>query len=115
MCIRDSCWNCGSIWDNRKTSLVASFMPNNFKVYDMSGNVWQWVQDAYSADYTKPPRNGEATAGDARSDRVVRGGSWRSIAWAIRPGYRDNVNFDGHYYDTGFRIARKLEKDEKLD
>ena len=42
-----NCTGCGSQWDAQQTSPVGSFKPNAFGLYDMAGNVWQWVQDCY--------------------------------------------------------------------
>jgi formylglycine-generating enzyme required for sulfatase activity len=40
-----NCDGCGSQWDNEQTAPVGSFAPNSFGLYDMVGNVWQWVED----------------------------------------------------------------------
>ena len=47
-----------SKWDNQQTSPVGSFKPNAFGLYDMAGNVWQWVQDCYHANYIGAPDDG---------------------------------------------------------
>jgi len=73
-----NCNGCGSKWDNLQTSPVGSFPANQFGLYDMAGNVWQWVQDCYHDDYNGAPTDGSSwTSGDCIR-RVIRGGSWYS-------------------------------------
>jgi formylglycine-generating enzyme required for sulfatase activity len=102
-----NCYGCGSEWDNRETSPVGSFKPNAFGLYDMAGNVWQWVQDCYHENYNGAPTDGTAwTAGDCK-DRVIRGGSWSDIPWRLRLANR----FWGPRvpnYLVGFRVGRSL-------
>ena len=66
-----NCDGCGSRWDNKQTAPVGSFKANRFGLYDMQGNIWQWVEDAYSADAMP-----SAGSGDSISSRVLRGGAW---------------------------------------
>ena len=74
-----NCDGCGSQWDAKQTSPVGSFAANQFGLYDMAGNVLQWVQDCYHGNYDGAPTDGSAwTSGDC-SNRVVRGGSWVSV------------------------------------
>jgi formylglycine-generating enzyme required for sulfatase activity len=103
-----NCNNCGSEWDNRQTSPVGSFKPNAFGLYDMAGNVWQWVQDCYHGDYEEAPTDGSAwTSGDC-SNRVVRGGSWNYSPQLLRSANRIRSATDGRNNSLGFRVGRTL-------
>jgi len=103
-----NCHSCGSRWDNLQTSPVGSFKPNGFGLYDMAGNVWQWVQDCYNADYNGAPTDGSAwTTGDCEK-RVVRGGSWGYFPVDPRSAYRYGQFTADRNYNTGFRVGRTL-------
>jgi formylglycine-generating enzyme required for sulfatase activity len=103
-----NCNGCGSKWDGRETSPVGSFKPNAFGLYDMAGNVWQWVQDCHHDNYNGAPTDGSARTTDDCASRVLRGGSWyinpRSLRFAIR--YRFTADY--RINSLGFRVARTL-------
>ena len=103
-----NCDGCGSQWDNEQTAPVGSFAPNSFGLYDMVGNVWQWVEDCYHQDYNGAPTDGSAwTTGDCDL-RVVRGGSWVSNPEFLRSALRGRGSTGGRSYDLGFRVGRTL-------
>src|SRR5262249_50321120 len=104
-----NCMGCGSQWDNRQTSPVGSFKPNAFGLYDMAGNVWQWVEDCYHDDYNEAPTNGSAwiTISDC-SRRVVRGGSWIVDPKDLRSADRDWDSTGNRGNNFGFRVGRTL-------
>ena len=113
------------------TSPVVSFPPNMFGLYDMSGNVLQWVQDCFANDYSGLPTDGSAyevvvllkTAGDfaymngtsSCSYRMVRGGDWGDPPTMIRSAARnwapppETTLRDYRSGGVGFRVARTLD------
>lgn len=103
-----NCNGCGSQWDGKEPAPVGSFPANAFGLYDMAGNVYQWVEDCDHDDYVGAPTDGSAwTSGDC-SSRIVRGGSWFvppvDLRSASRPWDSPELGYDG----LGFRIARTL-------
>jgi formylglycine-generating enzyme required for sulfatase activity len=103
-----NCDGCGSEWDNRRTSPVRSFKPNAFGLYDMAGNVWQWVQDCYHGDYKEAPTDGSAWTNGGCSDRVVRGGSWSYEPLFLRSALRIRLSTNSRTRGLGFRVGRTL-------
>ena len=57
---RANCDGCGSEWDNARTAPVGSFRPNAFGLYDMHGNLWEWVADCWNRSYAGAPTDGGA-------------------------------------------------------
>jgi formylglycine-generating enzyme required for sulfatase activity len=90
---------------------VASFLPNPFGLYDMHGNVWEYVADCWHSDYTNAPDDGRAwmaeNDGDC-SEPVVRGGSWNFDPRRLRSAFRFRYLFNERYFISGFRLARTL-------
>ena len=83
--------------------------PNGFGLYDMHGNVWEWVEDDWHDNYGGAPDDGSAWIDEPRGvDRVVRGGSWLDVAQDCRSAFRNNDSPDGRGYDVGFRLARSV-------
>jgi len=107
-----NCDSCGSRWDGRTLAPVGTFGPNQFGLYDMLGNVWQWVADCWHDSYLGAPTDGEVWAGGDCTHHVVRGGSWANVPILIRSAERGSVNTQGGDFDysnvTGFRVARTL-------
>ncbi|MBP8018890.1 MAG: SUMF1/EgtB/PvdO family nonheme iron enzyme [Hylemonella sp.] len=92
-----------------KTQAVGQKAANGFGLYDMSGNVWEWVQDGWYGSYQGAPNDGsERTAGANTSKRVLRGGAWSLSAKFARAAIRINPSSDLRYSNSGFRLARTI-------
>jgi len=103
-----NCNGCGSEWDGRQTAPVGSFAPNPFGLYDMHGNVWEWVEDCLHADYEGAPTDGSPWAEGNCNERVIRGGSWIGYPVGLRSALRFWYSSDDHGADLGLRVARTL-------
>ena len=87
---------------------VGSFRPNAFGLYDVHGNVWEWVQDCFNYGYTGAPSDGRAWETGECIDRVARGGSWLHSPGFLRSAYRGLGSAGDGGNVVGFRIARSL-------
>lgn len=106
-----NCGGCGSRWDGQKTAPVGSFPANKFGLYDMAGNVWEWIEDCWHDNYDGAPTNGSAWLKDYGGDcsrHIVRGGSWFISQAYLRSAYRRWLTSDSRAYFFGFRVARTL-------
>jgi formylglycine-generating enzyme required for sulfatase activity len=104
-----NCNGCGSKWDNRQTAPVGSFAPNQFGLYDMVGNVWEWVEDCAYDNYNNAPRDGSPWIQSSHCKyRVVRGSSWNDVPVTLRSANRNGNLDDNRINALGFRLARTL-------
>lgn len=90
-----------------KTEPVGSYKPNAFGLYDMHGNVWEWVEDIYvRAGYAGMPADGSANSSNGDPNkRVRRGGGWDSWGKALRSANRGWKNPRDRNKNGGFRIV----------
>jgi formylglycine-generating enzyme required for sulfatase activity len=93
-----------------RTVPVASYPPNDFGLYDMSGNVWKFLGDSWRDSYADPPASRlgirEALASRDPTRRVVRGGSYGANRANLRVRYRDSHRPGDAREMVGFRCAR---------
>jgi formylglycine-generating enzyme required for sulfatase activity len=104
-----NCKDCGE--PHYGTEPVGSFLPNQYGLYDMVGNVWGWIEDCVHINYMGAPTDGSgwlANNGGDCTNRIVRGGSWLSTPETLRSAYRTDVPIHHRYNDVGFRVARTL-------
>ena len=121
------------------TAPVGSYLPNQFGLYDMVGNIWEWVEDCYAPGYAGAPKDGSSRKVDAcesagigmnhflaeppqldseiplemrpRSDRryVVRSGGWYARNWFNRPTGRSREFYYFRSSTLGVRVLRELD------
>jgi formylglycine-generating enzyme required for sulfatase activity len=104
-----NCGDCGSKWDNFSTSPVGSFKPNGFGLYDVVGNVWQWVADCYHATYQGAPADGSVWGTTGCNLHPTRGGAWNENSEDSRLSSRRGVFAQARNYDIGIRVVRELD------
>ena len=100
-----NCRSCGSEWDKISTAPVGSFRPNGFGLYDMHGNVYEWVLDAWNKNYTGAPTDGSAWMDGDTSQRVSRGGSFNEIPNSLYSTARNWSPTEESRFDIGFRVV----------
>jgi formylglycine-generating enzyme required for sulfatase activity len=96
--------------EQRKETLpVDSFKPNPWGLYQVHGNVYDWVEDCFHNSYQGAPSDGTAwTTGDC-TYRVLRGGSRGSEPQYLRAAFRNSAYPDSRDYEIGFRVGRTLD------
>ncbi len=87
---------------------IGSFPADKFGLYDMVGNVSEWVEDCWHDNYVRAPRDSAAWVNPGCERRVVRGGSWGSDPDQVRSAFRAPASVDMRSARVGFRIARDL-------
>ena len=97
--------------DRRQTTEVGRYPPNPWGLYDMSGNIWEWVEDIWHFSFVDAPNDEKpwlASRNGVSHARTMRGGAWHShcdfARSAARLGTRDDLCGDG----LGFRVALSL-------
>ncbi len=94
--------------DPGRTAEVGTKQPNAWGLHDMSGNVWEWVEDDYHSSYSGAPNDGAAWTDDPRATyRVLRGGSWATVPapWLCRSAYRHWDTPLDRFFIYGFRVV----------
>lgn len=99
--------NCNDNFNN--TAPVKSFSPNQYGLFDMHGNVWEWTADCWNKNYNSAPSNGIAWTRRYCSRRVVRGGSWNRKPWFMRASHRLGYSSGYRRLAHGFRLAQDIQ------
>lgn len=107
-----NCLGCGSAVDGTGSTMVGSFPPNRFGLYDMAGDVFEWVADCYFETYEGAPTDAEV-ARQSRDGtcamRVLRASSWFNLPVFLRSAYRFRELPSSRSARRGFRVVRELD------
>jgi formylglycine-generating enzyme required for sulfatase activity len=103
------CFDCLETLGPNRPLPVGSFKPNPYGLYDTAGNVAEWTLDCYHKSYIGAPVDGSPYDNPDCSERVVRGGSFRTPSSALRITARSPFPLETAFEDIGFRVVRDLE------
>ncbi len=104
-----ACDDCSSQFDGRRSAPVGSFQANPWGLYDMTGNVYEWVSDCYNETYEEAPTDGSSWNVGQCNYRVMRGGSWYDISRLVRSASRYRHPANSSRNSWGFRLALDLD------
>ncbi len=109
-----NCKDCAHAVPLNMTSPVGLFPPNDFGLFDVHGNVWEWVQDSMNSyttsGYNGAPLDGTAWEDSSQAFKIMRGGSWNDFSVSCKACTR-KWSTAGYRYNggtIGFRVARDL-------
>lgn len=103
------CDSCGSQWDGISTAPVGSQVSNPLGLFDMHGNVAEWVEDCYHDSYVGAPTSNQVWLANQCDSRVIRGGSWFDIPRVGRSATRYRAEPDLQASNWGFRVVRIIQ------
>ncbi|NLQ16329.1 SUMF1/EgtB/PvdO family nonheme iron enzyme [Marinomonas sp. M1K-6] len=108
------CDSCGSQWDGVSTAPVGSQASNPLGLFDMHGNVAEWVEDCYHDSYEGAPSKNQVWLANQCDNRVLRGGSWFDIPRVGRSATRYRAEPNLQASNWGFRVVRIIQQADDL-
>jgi len=93
---------------NYETHPIGQKKPNSWGLYDMHGNVWEWVQDEWHDSYEGAPTDGSAWEDGSGASRVIRDGCWFNGPGYWRSALRFYLDPCARNVDLGFRLLKEL-------
>jgi formylglycine-generating enzyme required for sulfatase activity len=103
-----NCKGCDQPYDASQPLKVGSFKPNPFGLFDMGGNIHQWVADCWHKNYQGAPSDGSPWVDNDCPSHVMRSGSWKNDPSYARPSSRDQYDTSVRYPTHGLRVAHSL-------
>jgi formylglycine-generating enzyme required for sulfatase activity len=91
-----------------RTVEVGTFQPNPYGLFDMHGNVAEWVEDCWNPSHAGAPEDGSPRGGDCKR-RVLKGGAWYYEPEFLRSAARLSYPKSSRLNVVGFRVARNVE------
>lgn len=104
-----NCRDCAEGEPPYGTVPVRSFAPNPWGLYEMNGNVWEWTEDCWAPDHTKPARKDASC-----HDKVIKGGSWYYFSTMSRAPARARNETKGWSYNIGIRLLCALPQGKEV-
>ncbi len=90
----------------KNTAPIKSYKPNKLGLYDMTGNVWEWVSDWHGKNYYQNSPHKNPKGPDEGMEKILRGGSWSSETLLTRAAFRDATLTYVRSFNDGFRLAK---------
>ena len=104
-----NCRNCGTEWSGLKSAPVGQFKPNAWGLYDVHGNVLEYVTDCWTTNHDKLPTDGSPIITESCLSKVVKGGAWYYLPKVSRSASRARNDKRVFSYFIGFRAFREID------
>ena len=103
-----NCRGCGTKWSGKMSAPVGSFKGNPWGLYDMHGNLLEYVEDCWTNNHENVSGDGSPTVNSECLSRVIKGGAWYYLPRVSRSAYRARNDTRVFSYVIGFRALREL-------